>query len=172
MRLPNIPAIKKALAMAGAFYIAALSGGCDHLDDDRIPWLDVRITFNTVGEWNTYGVSGALTHRRFIRRLNIPEGYPYTALTYTGFGGVLLVSDAMGNPLAYDLACPVEMKYDVIVGINPETNYAECPVCHSQYDVFMNYGAPVSGQAADKHYGLTRYRVGAGSQGEYMIVTH
>ena len=29
-------------------------------------------------------------------------------MTYTGFGGILLVTDMSGSPLAYDLACPVE----------------------------------------------------------------
>lgn len=160
-----------AVAAIVALIAAALTlGACAHIDDERIPYSPVRIPFQTVGEWDVYGVSGAYTHRRFIRADKVPANFPYTALTYTGYGGVLLVGDVLGTPKAYDLACPVEVTYNIRVAIDPETHYARCPVCHSEYDVFMNYGAPVSGPAAEKGYGLRRYAVGAGATGEYMLV--
>ena len=153
--------------------LAAMSTAqsCHHLDDDRIPPAAVNISFHTMADWNTYGVGGALQWKRFIIDERIPANYPYTALTYTGFGGVLLGADAFGTPLAYDLACPYECRRNVRVGINTETMLAECPVCHSTYDVFSLYGHPVSGPSADRGYGMRRYYVGPGRAGEYMNVS-
>lgn len=150
---------------------AATLSACGSVDDDRIPPVDVYIPFHSEAEWTIYGVAGACTYKRFIKSERIPANYPYEAMSYTGFGGVLLCADIHGNPLAYDLACPVEVKQDVRVFIDAESLQAECPKCHSTYDVFSNYGTPTGGPAAADGYGLTRYRVGAGAAGQYMIVT-
>lgn len=157
------------LLIAGAT-TAAISS-CNRLDDDRIPPAAVNLTFNTVAEWNTYGLGGAMDWCRFIKEERIPSRYPYTALSYTGFGGILLVMDVYGSPCAYDLACPVECRQTTRVQIDTESLLAECPVCHSTYDVFSLHGHPTSGPAADKGYGLRRYSVGPGRGGEYMTVT-
>ena len=144
--------------------------GCKHLDDDRIPPAPVRLSFNTVADWNTYGVPGALSHKRYIKNERIPRDFPYTALSQTGFGGILIVGDILGAPRAYDLACPVECKADVRIIVDTEASNAYCPKCHSVYDIFTNYGQPLSGPALDYGYGLQKYYVGAGNQGEYMVV--
>lgn len=151
--------------------MAAMCCGCDRLDDDRIPVAAVNISFPTVAEWNVYGVASALDYRSFIPEQHLPKGFYYTASTYCGFGGVLLVGDVMGTPQAYDLACPVECRRDVRVRINTESNLAECPQCHSTYDVFSLYGHPAGGEAAQKGYGLRRYRVGPAS-GSYMLISY
>lgn len=161
-----IKTIIRRAASAALLSIMAAVTGCSHIDDDRLPPVPVRIDFVSVGDWNAYGVGGALESRRFIKNVE-PAGFPWTALTYTGFGGVLLVCDVNNQPLAYDLACPYECKSDIRVRI-VET-VAECPVCHSTYDVFSNLGTPLSGPAAERGYGMTRYRVGPG-QYEYMVI--
>lgn len=161
--------------MAAALTVAAtLFSGCHSVDDDRIPPLPVYLAFTTVGMWDTYGVAGATSHRRFILtdRLRVPENFPFTALSQTGYGGILLVSDILGDPQAYDLACPVEVRQDVRIRVNSEKNIAECPECGSTYDIFSNYGTPLSGPAAEKGYGLKRYHVGRGSGTDYMVVTY
>lgn len=165
-RAPRIVAAAVAVAA-----LAAVAAGCRHADDKRIPWANVRISFATMAEWEVYGVPGAMDYRYFIKP-TVPSNYPYTSLTYTGFGGILLVADIHGVPLAYDLACPVEATYDVRVAVDDESNLAECSSCHSTYDVFVNYGAPISGPAADKGFSLTRYKVGAGPAGEYRYVSN
>lgn len=95
---------------AAAAVIALIAGGtaCDTIDNDRIPAVPVNIIFSTVATWDTYGVTGALDSRRFIltRTEREPRNFPYPASSSTGFGGVLLVCDYYGNPVAYDLACP------------------------------------------------------------------
>lgn len=139
--------------------ISAMMSGCDTVDNKRLPAVPVQIVFSDPGGWITYGVSGAMQSRRFIRTLKVPADFPYTSTTFTGYGGVLLVSDVFGNPQAYDLACPVEGKADVRVEIDKETSVAKCPKCKSSYDVFANEGSPLSGDAARLGYGLTRYNV-------------
>lgn len=153
--------------------IASLLVSCEHIDDERIPPCAVYISFFSQGDWDIYGVTGAADHKRFIltSRERVPANYPYSALSQTGFGGILLVSNLLGEPQAFDLACPVEVQYNVRVAIDSETTYARCPECQSQYDVFSNYGTPVSGPAVNYGYGLRRYSVTRGINGEYMTVT-
>lgn len=154
------------------FFIAALTlVACDHIDDDRIPPMPVRIGFATVGDWNTSGIGGALDYRRFIKSESIPPTYHYTDLSATGFGGVLLVGDVNGQPVAYDLACPVECKRDVLIFVNSETMEGECPKCHSTYDIFSLGGHPLSGEAAREGYGLRRYNVGS-TASDYMLISY
>lgn len=153
------------LLLAG-FFIT----GCRHINDDRIPPAAVYIPFSTVGDWNLYGVAGAGNYKYFIKSSKQPAGYPYTALSATGFGGVLLICDIFGNPVAYDMCCPVECRSDTRIRVVENELIAECPVCHSTYDIVTNYGYPLSGPAAERGYGLQRYYVVPGSQGEYMII--
>ncbi len=148
-----------------------LWNGCQTVDDDRIPSSPVRIAFQTQSQWELYGVSGALDSKIFIKQDRIPNNFPYTSLTYTGFGGVLLVGDIHGNPVAYDLACPVERSASVRITVDHEANNAYCPKCGSVYDIYTNYGHPLSGQAARDGYGLQRYIVSGGMQGEYMTIS-
>lgn len=151
--------------------LAALLAGCHHMHDDRIPPAAVHVAFNTIGDWHTYGVSGVGQPRLFILEQRQPSGFPYTATSHTGFGGIMLVGDIHGNPMAYDLACPVEARTSTRVQFISDDMTAECPVCHSVYEIVTNYGQPLSGPAADRGYGLRRYRVAPGLAGEYMIIT-
>ena len=143
---------------------------CHSVDDDRLPPAPVRLTFYTVAEWNLYGNPAALEYKMFIKEQRIPSNFNYTAISETGLGGILIVGDVMGMFLAYDLACPVEIKKDIRLKIDSEKHDAYCPTCGSRYDIFANYGSPTSGPAAEKGYGLQKYYVGAGNSGEYMVV--
>lgn len=146
--------------------------GCDKVDDERIPPYPVYIQFATQADWTVYGVSGACSYKYFIKENRTPSNFPWTALTETGFGGILLVTDIHGDPHAFDLACPVEAQRDVRVVVDTELQKARCPKCHSIYDIFTNYGLPVEGEALSKNYALRHYHVGSGYQGQYRIVTN
>lgn len=161
-----------ALCAMAAVAAAIVTGACSKLDDERIPPMPVSLTFATVAQWNTYGIGGAMDYRIFIKQDRLPANYPYTAISATGFGGLLLVGDINGNPTVYDLACPVERRSDVRVFINTTSMVAECPNCHSTYDVFSLNGHPLSGPAAEQGFGLRHYYVGPGRGGEYMIVSN
>lgn len=152
--------------------VSLLAISCNHIDSSRIPAMPVNIQLDNTGLWNTYGVFSYGQYRMFIKSKKLPSNFSYSALSYTGFGGVLLISGNdngdYNTPLAYDLACPVEAKESVIVGINSKYE-AVCPVCGSVYNVCEGYGAPVSGRALDLHYGLQRFRVYPASLGGYII---
>lgn len=163
-------AVRTLLAVP-ALLLALGLGACHRIDDQRIPPVPVWLAFSSVGEWDMYGVPGALDHRRFIKDQRQPANYPYTAASATGLGGILLCGDINGQPVAYDLACPVECRYNVRIAVDTEANVAECPVCHSTYDVFSLGGYPLSGPAAKQGYGLRRYYVHPGPRGEYRVVT-
>lgn len=147
-----------------------LLASCQSLDDKRVPPAPVHIAFNTEPDWTIYGTPAALDHKSFVRELRIPKNFAYKENTYTGFGGVLLTCSVLNEPRAFDLACPVERSASVRVAINDD-NLAECPKCHSTYDVFSLAGHPVGGEAAEKGWGLRVYRVGRG-QGDYMLVSN
>ena len=152
---------------------------CGSVDDDRIPNMPVNIVLADAGTWNTYGVSGFGSHRRFIlsQGMREPSGFPYSQTSATGFGGVLLIngmdpySTTTDVPLAYDLSCPVEMKPNIRVEVEGELYNAVCPVCHSTYDVTMGGGGPLSGPAATGEHklGLRRYSCYPSGSGGYII---
>lgn len=156
------------LSVALALMLTYVS--CDEADDSRIPYVEVNIDLTSLGYWNTYGVSSLGMSRRFIRQEKEPANFPYTAMTYTGFGGVLLVTDIQNYPLAYDLACPVEKLATVRVQFDSETLLARCPRCHSEYNVCEFFGSPVSGEAYRKKWSLRRYRALPSPEGGYRIV--
>lgn len=168
----------RKLLFAAAILLMAAAISCNTIDDERIPTFPVNISLSPDGVWHTYGVSGYGIYRCFIKDERQPSGFPYTDRTYTGFGGVLLISgmdpftSEAGVPLAYDLACPVERRAETKVRIQPDGALPEavCPVCGSHYDVVERGGAPVSGPALTEKYGLTRYRVAPASAGGYIIL--
>lgn len=147
---------------------------CDSVDDNRIPYAEVRLTFPTVGDWNIYGVKGdAADYCRYIYtpKERIPVDFPYTALDRTGFGGLLLATDVLGELQAYDLACPYEIMPTVRVEVPDGQTYARCPKCGSTFDIYgATHGNPLSGPAADRGYSLKRYHVISGGPTEYRIV--
>lgn len=155
------------------------AAGCNSVIDDRIPSMPVAINLADPGVWNAYGVTGFGISRNFIIYPGIrePAGFPYTAVSCTGFGGVLLISgmdpftSEAGVPLAYDLACPVEREQTIRVYVDQETTEAVCPDCHSRYDVTMGAGAPVAGPAltGNRKYGLRRYKCVPSGYGGYII---
>lgn len=145
---------------------------CEEVDDERIPPYPVYIQFQTQADWNVYGVTGACDYKYFIKENRTPSNFPWTALTETGFGGVLLVTDIHGNPHAFDLACPIEAQKNVRVTVDSDLQKARCPKCGSVYDIFTNYGLPVEGEASQKKYSLRNYSVGSGYQGQYLIITN
>ncbi len=164
--------MKKYLYLIAAMLI--LFPSCESINDERIPPVAVNFEISNQGLWDIYGVHGYGQYRTFIKQERVPSNFPYTALTYTGFGGVLLISGRSGDdynsPLAYDLACPVEARNDVRLSIDPQSFEAYCPKCRSRFDVCENNGMPISGEASKRNYGLQRYRVLPSSLGGYTIV--
>lgn len=49
-----MPALLRKLLPA--LTLAAMLTACESVDDDRIPYAEVHLTFHTVGDWNIYGV--------------------------------------------------------------------------------------------------------------------
>ena len=154
--------------------ITATTAACDSIDDSRIPYAVVHLSFHTVGDWNIHGVKGDAADWQtyiFNDRERVPFDFPYTALDRTGFGGILLVTDVLGDLHAYDLACPYEARPTVRINIPDGETFARCPSCGSTFDIFMNHGNPLSGPAADRGYGLARYSVVSGGATEYRVIT-
>lgn len=150
---------------------------CKSVDDDRIPYADVRLTFRTVGEWNIYGLpADAASARRYIfdprnPAIKEPVDFPYTSLDRTGYGGLLLVADVIGELYAFDLACPVCVPRLSRLTIDNTNLCVRCPECESTYEVFTNPGMPASGPAAQRAFSLKRYHVISGRAMEYRVVT-
>lgn len=169
--------MKAKLKLAFIIALMALTGySCGEVDDDRIPAMSVNVELSNPGYWDIYGVNGLGQYCTFIKssltftKNGKSADFPFTAMTYTGFGGILLVTDLSGQPLAYDLACPVEVDPSVRVNYNLDTMEAKCPKCGSVYNVCEYNGSPVSGIAYDRKYGLRRYRALPASTGGYNIV--
>lgn len=151
-----------------AFVMLAVSS-CKGLHDDNVPAYPVYISFATSAEWDLYGVKAALDTRIFIKSERVPSDYPWTALTETGCGGVLLACDIMGAPVAYDLSCPVEASPKVRLSVDRQELVAKCAKCGSTYDIFQNYGYPLSGPAVKDRLALQRYHVQYGASGGVTV---
>ncbi|MDE5728157.1 MAG: hypothetical protein K2H83_02150 [Duncaniella sp.] len=167
--------LRGLLCLAASAAMASLQS-CDTVDDDRIPYSEVYLCFHTVGDWNVHGIKGdaadcAIYVMDRPGRVWIPASFPFTDLDRTGYGGLLLVNDVLGNTLAYDLACPVEARRDVRLRVPGGELYAECPGCGSRYEIYTAYGHPKSGPAAEKGYALRRYSVVSGGALNYKVVT-
>lgn len=150
---------------AFATTLAISLGSCEKVDNHRLPPANVNILFNTIGDWQIYGVSGAGQTRNFIKQESQPAGYPYKAGEYTGFGGVMLVCDPNGEYYAFDLACPVEKNANIRVAYDTESSIAgivKCPKCGSTYNIFAG-GTAYGGEALKMKYGLEPYVVFVGS---------
>lgn len=171
-----------ARLVAAAILLVA-SSACNDVDQHRIPVSPVRVSFATIGDWHTWGIGGALDTRIYIRGntniLSEPSGFPYTGLSATGYGGLLLVGtfDFSGDPLntppaVFDLSCPVEMRKEIRVEVDMVHHEARCPVCGSTYDIFHGTGMPRSGTAAQEKYALRRYSARPGASGEYLVLSN
>ncbi|MCD7710778.1 MAG: hypothetical protein LUI04_05460 [Porphyromonadaceae bacterium] len=158
--------MKRLTPLLLALILTALFPGCDNYDDDRIPERAVHIEIYSA-QWSIYGVYAYTDWREFIKN-SLPKGFSWSANSYTGFGGVLLVCGLNNQLLAYDLACPVECSSSTRIEVDEENCVALCSVCGSTYDIFNGYGQPVSGPAREKKYGLTSYTVNYTSTG-YLI---
>jgi len=129
----------KILQTIAALALLVTASACEHIDNKTLPNYTVRIDLSGYALWNTYGVSGMGDYRIFNREKGIPSNFPYNVNTYTGFGGVLVMMGIDG-PMAYDLACPVEVSPDVTLSISADNFDAVCPRCNSHFDPLMNAG--------------------------------
>lgn len=161
------------LSICAALLLCACSSD---INWNRIPYARVYIPFTTQGDWDAWGVGGALQCRSFIKAESEPRGYAYQDFSFTGYGGVLLVCAIDGGEYAFDLSCPVERKPTVRIAVDRETDLARCPVCGSTYDVFGldggAVGAPHSGMAAEEKYGLARYVIISGADSRYRLISN
>lgn len=171
--------LKKGSLFMSLIALLSAMASCNQVDDDRIPSLPVYINLSGAGMWNTYGVSGVGISKNFINYQGVvsPADFPFTANTYLGYGGVLLIGgvdpfSAESNvPLAYDLSCPVERSQTVRVSIDPDNLDAVCDKCGSRYNVITSGGSPVGGPAltGKYKYALRRYFCDPGQGGGYII---
>ncbi len=162
--------MKKTIPYIFAALATVLTVSCGEVNDERIPAMSVNVELSNPGYWDIYGVHGLGQSRTFIKSERVPADFPFTAMTFTGFGGILLVTDLSNSPIAYDLACPVEVDPKVRVEFSPDNLEARCEKCGSVYNVCEYQGSAVSGIAYDRKYGLRRYRVLPASTGGYNIV--
>lgn len=159
--------------LLAALFVGATSA-CSSIDDERIPPTNVNVIFSTIGEWELYGVSGAGSARRFIYSERVPAGFPYKGIEGTGYGGLLLIADPLGECHVYDLACPVCSPTISRIVADTESDIAgiyRCNKCGSAYDVFA-YGTPHSGKAATSKFGLRRYNIRIIGSSPYAIISY
>ena len=147
--------------------------GCDTLDDDRVVGT-CRIDLSMMGTWSIYGVNAVGEYKYFVKEKRIPSNFAYTATTYTGNGGVLLIgTTGTGTggivPAAYEMACPYCRKHSTLITMDASNLEAYCPECSSRFNVLLGSGLPISGPAYSKHYSLHRYRCTPSANGGYLI---
>lgn len=146
---------------------ATVFTSCEKVKYDRIPSAAVHIEFGNAAIWSVYGVSAYPDHKEFIKEENKPKGFSYTANSYTGYGGVMLLCNSVNTILAYDLSCPVERSSTVRISYDEEEFILRCDKCGSTYDI--STGSPLSGQAYENKYFLQPYAVYLNAMGGCLI---
>lgn len=86
-----------------------------------------------------------------------------------GYSGLMIINTGaiLGETpyAAFDLCCPNEKRENVrVVPTNDGT--AECPHCHSTFDIMLGSGRPISGVASEN---LQSYYVSREGQDEFRI---
>lgn len=171
--------MRKILIAVLAAVMLLAAGGCNTIDDNRIPAMPVNINLSTPDLWVTYGPSGYGDYRLFIRELREPRNFAFTEKTATGYGGVLVICGVNPFfpeqgivPLAYDLSCPVESKPEIRVEMQADglVPIAVCPECGSSFDVVERGGSPIEGIALSENVGLSRYECRPTQYGGYLII--
>ena len=159
--------ISKIIPAITVLLLALSATSCEHIDSKAVPNFTVRIDLANYALWTTYGVNGMGDYRIFNRDKRLPANFPYNVNTYTGYGGVLLMM-GMDGPMAYDLACPVEVSPEITLSISADNFDAICPRCGSHFNPLTGAGGPVSGVAINNKVGMRQYRVNP-SNGGYFI---
>lgn len=142
-------------------YMAAgitLLTSCSDVNDERIPFVSVRIEISSAQHTNPAWWPAAPAESVGFLTPDYPAGFPYTISSYTGYGGVMVVCGYDHAYYAYDMACPVEREAGVRIYVD-ENMDGRCKVCGSTYDLFWGSGAPKTGEASVQGYALRKYYV-------------
>lgn len=120
-----------------AFFILL---SCGKLEESDIPSTMVNLTLDL-----TYADKELLTIT--AHKVYTTKDINTSASEAVGFGGVMVYHSTTGY-VAFDIACPYELKSSIVVKAEDLSLTATCPKCGSVYDL-ENYGTPVSGPSAD-----------------------
>lgn len=76
-----------------------------------------------------------------------------------GFGGVLIYHGLNDEYYAVDLACPKELKNNILIGRPDLSGLCTCAVCGEVYDMSSGFGTPTKGISKEslKHYVVRFY---------------
>ena len=90
-----------------------------------------------------------------------------TDLDRLGYGGILVINGIgdLINLYAYDLACPVEIDYNIKIVPDKSGITATCPECGAVFIIADGSGMPQSGTK----YSLRPYRVRDNKNGTYTV---
>lgn len=103
----------------------------------------------------------SIPERRVVIDINITLEHQFVKNYHTktypnnGYGGVLVVSDALTNIYAYDLCCPYEAPLINVIKVINDLQ-AQCPKCKTIYNIADGTGRKESG-ISNEH--LKRYKV-------------
>lgn len=159
-----------SLCIPYLYHITYLKG--EDSDQHVLPNSPVYIPFNSEADWYAFGATSPGEWKLFDKKNGTPSGYNYNDITNTGFGGIIIVHDFEGNILAYDAACPVERDANVVLYYETRNFEAVCPKCGSHFHLFDWPGIPVSGEAAQKGYGMKRYTVIRNTGSEFITIVN
>lgn len=83
-----------------------------------------------------------------------------------GYAGTVVYIDAFNTYSAYDICCPKCMSIHTPCTI--DGLFAECPICHEQYDIYSGNGVPTRGIGVEA---LKRYQTTYNPTSGVVLVT-
>ncbi|MBN1415091.1 MAG: hypothetical protein JW973_08335 [Bacteroidales bacterium] len=124
-----------------------LPHGCVEETDDVVPDVPVNVTLPLI-HYNLSPASSLIVTSQMVSTVSL--GYDNN--------GIIVYRD-ISEFYAYDRTCPYHIEKSIAVEISDNPLYAECPVCHSKYQLWFNGFPTDSGPARNplKSYHVTYY---------------
>jgi hypothetical protein len=139
--LKNSKYLYKSLLITGLFLTLPL--GCAEEIDDVVPDVPVNVTLQLI-HYNLSPASSMIVTNDMVSALSL--GY--------NNNGLIIYCD-VSEYYAYDRTCPYHVEKSIPVEISDNPLYAECPVCHSRFQLWFN-GFPTD--EGPSKYPLKQYR--------------
>ena len=129
---------------------------CDDTYKSSIPDFPVYLDLNLTTTYPTFKNSYN-KYLIFDKKINVND--------YIGYGGILVYTGFDGEYYAFDLACPYEVKQNIIVHPN-DKGQAICDSCKTVFDISYGIGNPTSGPSKET---LRRYKTNL--SGDILYIT-
>ena len=150
--------LRSKTLFVGWLLCCGLLVSCKQSQKTSIPSYPVHLMLNITAEYPHFVKENVCQTLTFTERKSQTD--------YIGYAGIVVSIGMDGNYHAHDMGCPHCLNRNKPVEI--EGMYAECPICHEQYDLSYGYALPIKGISREP---LRKYTATYSSLNGKLIIT-